>query len=102
MFYVLGLIAAVVVVWAYFHFKGNPGFWAMTRKHPHEAMHLFHTDPAWIVHGGPKDALPGDVKEWVGPFHVLDPISKNLVKVYGKNGAMDASEAKFIATLSAQ
>ena len=97
--WIVGGIVFVVLLWWKFHRAGNPGFWALTRKHPAAAIHLFHTDPAWIVHSGPAESLPGGKAGWVGPFRVLDPLSNNLVKVYGKTGEMDASEARFMESL---
>ena len=91
--WIVGIGIAIVAIFMFAHFSGNPDFWKLTRQHPNEAWRYFKSQPEW--HVGYK---PEEIKV-TGPFQVLDPNSEELVTVYCNSDKIEKSQTEFVRLL---
>jgi len=94
---IVGIFITIIAAFLYFHFKGNPKFWRLTRKYPEEAYRFFYENDAWFVADGIHNPIGSKPPsgEWDGPFRIIVP-GIGLIKIYGKAETSNESEKEFI------
>ena len=79
---------------ALFYVKlGKFSFWKLAEKFPEKALEYVSNDPVWVVHYGSE---PGPGEGFTGPFLLAIPSLGRTLKLYAREGQVEASQERFI------
>ena len=84
--------------------KGGFGFWRKAQKHPEVAYAYFVANESWRVEDGLNDDRQPSRQHgsWHGPFYLKVPSIGKTVRVYGKVGLYESSQAILDILLDAE
>ncbi len=100
----IGLLVLAVLFYFIVIRKGGFGFWRKAQNNPEFAYSYFVTSECWRVEDGFNDDWQPSRQQgnWHGPFHLRVPSLGKTVRVYGKVGLYESSQAILDGLLDAE
>ena len=89
----LGL-GAILVIWYWFHRRGNPEFWKYVRYRPDFAFPWFQSEDCWVI-AEPGQPSPSSDAYTIG-FPVVNPATGRIVKVHCLRNHIESSQKRFL------